>query len=91
MSRDERKGFVVCAVAERILRDAGVKTGLFTSPHLVTYRERIRVNGAMIPEEVVARELTRLRKHVAEWENHPTFFELSSPSRCGTFSMNAAG
>lgn len=67
----------VCAVAERILRDAGVKTGLFTSPHLVTYRERIRVNGAMIPEEVVARELTRLRKHVAEWENHPTFFELS--------------
>lgn len=67
----------VCAVAERILRDAGVKTGLFTSPHLVTYRERIRVNGAMIPEEVVARELTRLRQHVAEWENHPTFFELS--------------
>jgi dihydrofolate synthase/folylpolyglutamate synthase len=67
----------VCAVAERILRYAGVKTGLFTSPHLVTYRERIRVNGAMIPEEVVARELTRLRQHVAEWENHPTFFELS--------------
>jgi dihydrofolate synthase/folylpolyglutamate synthase len=31
----------------------------------------------MIPEEVVARELTRLRQHVAEWENHPTFFELS--------------
>lgn len=67
----------VCAVAERILRDAGVKTGLFTSPHLVTYRERIRVNGAMIPEEVVARELTRLRTSVAAWENHPTFFELS--------------
>jgi dihydrofolate synthase/folylpolyglutamate synthase len=67
----------VCAVAERILRDAGVKTGLFTSPHLVTYRERIRVNGTMIPEEGVARELTRLRERVAEWENHPTFFELS--------------
>lgn len=67
----------VCAVAERILRDAGVKTGLFTSPHLVTYRERIRVNGTMVPEEVVVRELTRLRERVADWENHPTFFELS--------------
>jgi dihydrofolate synthase/folylpolyglutamate synthase len=67
----------VCAVAERILRDAGVKTGLFTSPHLVTYRERIRVNGTMVPEEVVARELTRLRARVADWETHPTFFELS--------------
>lgn len=67
----------VCAVAERTLRDAGVKTGLFTSPHLVTYRERIRVNGTMIPEEVVARQLTRLRTRVAAWENHPTFFELS--------------
>lgn len=67
----------VCAVAERILRDAGVKTGLFTSPHLVAYRERIRVNGTMMPEEVVARELTLLRERVAAWENHPTFFELS--------------
>lgn len=67
----------VCAVADRILRDAGVKTGLFTSPHLVTYRERIRVNGTMIPEEIVARELTLLRERVAAWENHPTFFEFS--------------
>lgn len=67
----------VCAVAERILRDAGAKTGLFTSPHLVTYRERIRVNGAMIPGEVVSRGLTRLRELVRHWEPHPTFFELS--------------
>lgn len=67
----------VCAVTDRILRDADVKTGLFTSPHLVTYRERIRVNGAMIPEAVVADGLTRLRELVRDWENHPTFFELS--------------
>lgn len=67
----------VCAVAERILRDAGVKTGLFTSPHLVAYRERIRVNGAMIPGEAVSRGLARLRELVRDWDPHPTFFELS--------------
>ncbi len=67
----------VCAVAERILRDGGVKTGLFTSPHLVSYRERIRVSGIAIPEEAVASGLSHLRELVSDWENHPTFFELS--------------
>ena len=67
----------VCAVTDRILRDAGIKTGLFTSPHLVTYRERIRVNGTMIPEETVAAGLNQLRGLVVDWENHPTFFELT--------------
>ena len=67
----------VCAVADRILRDAGVKTGLFTSPHLVSYRERIQVDGNMIPEGAVAEGLRFFRDHVADWEAHPTFFELS--------------
>ncbi|MCB1206275.1 MAG: bifunctional folylpolyglutamate synthase/dihydrofolate synthase [Verrucomicrobiae bacterium] len=67
----------VCAVTDQILRDAGIRTGLFTSPHLVSYRERIRVNGAMIPEQVVALALTSLRELTKDWENHPTFFELS--------------
>ena len=38
----------VCAYTERVLRSAGLKTGLFTSPHLVTVRERFRINGAAI-------------------------------------------
>lgn len=67
----------VCAFADQILRDAGIKTGLFTSPHLLSYRERIRVNGEMIEEESVARHLSRLRYDVEEWEAHPTFFELT--------------
>ncbi len=75
----------VCAVAERILRDAGIKTGLFTSPHLVTYRERIRVNGAMIPKEAVAEGLTRLRDRVDLCDPHPTFFELSLALAMGHF------
>jgi dihydrofolate synthase/folylpolyglutamate synthase len=67
----------VCAFSERILRDAGVITGLFTSPHLITYRERVRVNGIPIDEETVARILTEIRGLVHDWEPHPTFFEIS--------------
>src|SRR5215471_5734240 len=36
-----------------ILQQAGYKTGLYTSPHLKDFRERVRINGAMIPEETV--------------------------------------
>jgi len=66
----------VCAFAERILRDAGYRTGLFTSPHLVSYRERIRVCGETIPERAAARILAGIREEVASWETHPTFFEI---------------
>lgn len=38
-----------------ILQAAGYKVGLYTSPHLVDFRERIRINGEMIPEEEVCR------------------------------------
>ena len=40
----------VCAMIDSICRAQGYRTGLFTSPHLVTFRERIRVNGEMISE-----------------------------------------
>ncbi len=48
------KGSTAAALAQ-ILMDQGFKVGLFTSPHLVTFRERIRVNGEMISEEDVVR------------------------------------
>ena len=43
------------AMTERLLRGTGVKTGLFTSPHLVDVRERIRINGRVLDKEVFAR------------------------------------
>lgn len=67
----------VCAFSERILRDGGLRTGLFTSPHLVTYRERIRVRGTLISEAAVAEILSRIRGLVFDWDFHPTFFEIS--------------
>ncbi|MEG1999698.1 MAG: bifunctional folylpolyglutamate synthase/dihydrofolate synthase, partial [Bacteroidales bacterium] len=46
------KGSVSHTLAS-ILQSAGYKTGLYTSPHLIDFRERIRVNGEMIPKEIV--------------------------------------
>jgi dihydrofolate synthase/folylpolyglutamate synthase len=66
----------VCAMIDSICRTQGYRTGLFTSPHLVTFRERIRVNGEMISEKAVAGGLTTIRHLVANWDPHPTFFEV---------------
>ncbi len=48
----------VCAMIDSICRAQEYRTGLFTSPHLVTFRERIRINGKMISESEVAAGLT---------------------------------
>jgi dihydrofolate synthase / folylpolyglutamate synthase len=66
----------VCAMIDSICRAQGYRTGLFTSPHLVTFRERILVNGEMISEEAVADGLTSIRNLVSDWDPHPTFFEV---------------
>jgi len=66
----------VCAMIDSICHAQGYRAGLFTSPHLVTFRERIRVNGDMISEDAVANGLTTIRNLVANWDPHPTFFEV---------------
>ncbi|MGI8437192.1 MAG: bifunctional folylpolyglutamate synthase/dihydrofolate synthase [Chthoniobacterales bacterium] len=68
----------VCAMIDSICRAADYRTGLFTSPHLVTFRERIQVDGEMIGEEEVARGLTTIRDLVSAWDPHPTFFEIAT-------------
>jgi dihydrofolate synthase / folylpolyglutamate synthase len=67
----------VCAMLDSICRAAGVKTGLFTSPHLVRFNERIQVNGIQIDDEAVVRGLHRIRSLINE-ERHPTFFEITT-------------
>ena len=65
-----------------ILRAAGHKVGVYTSPHLHDYRERMTINGQMIPKEKVLRQIMRVRPHlenmVAEGFEHPTEFEVST-------------
>ena len=68
----------VCAMIDSICRAQKYRTGLFISPHLVTFRERICIDGEMISENEVAGGLTNIRKLVADWEPHPTFFEIAT-------------
>ncbi len=66
-----------CALIDSLSRGIAVRTGLFTSPHLIDYRERVRVGGVDITEDKTAALLSELRELVADWEHHPTFFELT--------------
>ena len=59
-----------------ILQSQGYKVGLFTSPHLVDFRERIRVNGEMVSEEYVIDFVENNRKFFEPL--HPSFFELTT-------------
>lgn len=59
-----------------VLDRAGYKVGLYTSPHLVDFRERIRVNGQMIPKEYVTGFVERYRSFFEPLR--PSFFELTS-------------
>jgi len=68
----------VCAMLDAICRGGGIRCGLYTSPHLVTFRERIRLDGKMIPEADVAAGLARIREVIADWEQPPTFFEVTT-------------
>jgi dihydrofolate synthase/folylpolyglutamate synthase len=66
-----------CAMIDSIARACGVRVGLFTSPHLIDFRERIRVSGEEIPQEECASMLTELRDRCQRMETHPTFFEIT--------------
>jgi dihydrofolate synthase / folylpolyglutamate synthase len=65
------------ALAASMLQAAGYRVGLYTSPHLVDFRERIRVNGDVISEERVA-ALTDCVRAVAGELREPTFFEFTT-------------
>ena len=67
-----------CAMLESIYRAAGLRVGLFTSPHLVAFGERIQVNRQWIREDQIVRlvsELQPLLKRFSQ-NTHPTFFEV---------------
>jgi dihydrofolate synthase / folylpolyglutamate synthase len=66
-----------CAMIDSVARACGRRSGLFTSPHLIDFRERIKVSGREIPEENCAAMLTALRGICERMETHPTFFEIA--------------
>ncbi len=67
-----------CAFIASICREAGFRTGLYTSPHLISFRERIQLNGNYIPEDDVLDGILRIRAAIKDWDPHPTFFEITT-------------
>ena len=67
----------VCAMLDSLARSAGIRTGLFTSPHLVRFNERIQVNGNPISDDSIASGIRRIQEVIDE-EYQPTFFEITT-------------
>lgn len=59
-----------------VLKEAGYKVGLYTSPHLKDFRERMQVDGQMIPEQDVIDFVKNMRPHIEELK--PSFFEITT-------------
>jgi dihydrofolate synthase/folylpolyglutamate synthase len=79
-----------CAILDACCRAAGLRTGLFTSPHLVTFRERMRLDGEMISEDEVAEGLTTIRSVSEKLGLSPTFFEITTALALAWFQKRGA-
>ena len=84
----------VCAMLSSVLTAAGYKVGLYTSPFLQTYRERIRINGIPISdvqlEQYGNRTLDAAEKLKQDWNYHCTPFELGTALAFHTFRRERA-
>lgn len=69
-----------------VLQTAGYKTGLYTSPHLYDFRERIRINGQRIPEDDVINFTQSVQPLIEQLE--PSFFELTVAMAFQFFAEN---
>ena len=78
----------VCTLVAAALREAGWRVGLYTSPHLVSFRERIRVDGVPITEEAVAMWTERLQPLILE--RRATFFEATTAIAFADFAARGA-
>jgi dihydrofolate synthase/folylpolyglutamate synthase len=67
-----------CAMLESIYRAAGLRVGLFTSPHLVSFRERIQIDRRLISQSDLIRLVEEIRPLLKQFpaDNHPTMFEV---------------
>jgi dihydrofolate synthase/folylpolyglutamate synthase len=67
-----------CAILESIYRASGLRVGLFSSPHLVSFRERIQINRKLIPESELVRLVEEVQPLLKQFpaHNHLTLFEV---------------
>ena len=81
----------VCLLAEHVLCATGERVGTFTSPHLSSWAERFRIDGAPVQGEELARAVERLRPHVDELRardphDAPTFFDATTAAALLVFA-----
>ena len=67
-----------CAMIASILRTAGYRTALYTSPHLYMFNERIQVGGVPISDDELTSLVKEIREVVIQCDIHPTFFEFTT-------------
>lgn len=65
-----------CAILESILRQAGYKTGLYTSPFIEAFNEQLKVNGINISDEELVELVERVKPVADAMEDHPSRFEI---------------
>ncbi len=82
----------VCALLESVLRTAGIRVGMYTSPHLVRFNERFRINGEDVGDDelmdAVARVEAAAETVQRETGNEPTFFECATAIAFDLFAQN---
>lgn len=76
----------ICAMLASILKKAGLKTGLFISPYLRSFNERMQINGKMIEDSEVAALVEEIKPAADAMDDHPTEFEMMTAAALLWFS-----
>ena len=76
-----------CAMAESVLRAAGYRTGLDTSPHLLRFNERIQICGAPVSDELLGKATERVREAAEAMEESPNWSEIITAVTLVAFAM----
>lgn len=77
------------AMLDSILRAAGYRSGLYTSPFITCFNERMQVNGEMISDEELAEITEQVKPHAEAMADHPTEFELVTAIAMVYFARHA--
>ncbi len=76
----------ICAMLASVMRRAGYKTGLYTSPYLRRFNERMQINGKEIEDAVLADIVTEIQRHTDAMDEHPTEFEMMTAAALRWFA-----
>jgi len=80
------KGSTACFLAS-ILQAAGYKTGLYTSPYIHTFHERMQIDGVSISDAALDEAVDEVRRHADMMPDHPTTFELTTAAAFAWFTQ----